>query len=104
MSNDVLLIGHSPVGPTMPRMLDGLLTTRSVDAQVINGAPLIYNWDHGAEAEGVNARAVLPLGGYATLILTEAVPLAGHSSGPTPMALRLIMPTLPGLRDLTRGC
>lgn len=78
MPNDVLLIGHSLVGPTMPRMLDGLLTTRSVDAQVINGAPLIYNWDHGAEAEGVNARAVLPLGTYDTLILTEAVPLAGH--------------------------
>lgn len=78
MPNDVLLIGHSLVGPTMPRMLDGLLGARSVYAQVINGAPLIYNWDHGAGAEGVNARAVLPLGSYDTLILTEAVPLAGH--------------------------
>jgi Ca2+-binding RTX toxin-like protein len=79
MPNDVLLIGHSLVGTTLPRMLDGLLpAAQSVAAQVINGASLQYNWDHGAGAQGVNARAVLPTGDYATLILTEAVPLRGH--------------------------
>jgi hypothetical protein len=79
MTDDVLFVGHSLVGRTMPRMLDALLpTSQLVQAQVINGSPLAYNWDHGANAEGVNARAVLPSGAYGTLILTEAIPLAGH--------------------------
>ncbi|MGL4321784.1 MAG: calcium-binding protein [Paracoccaceae bacterium] len=79
MTDDVLFVGHSLVGPTMPRMLDGLLpASQLVRAQVINGAPLAYHWDHGASAEGVNARAVLPSGAYGTLILTEAIPLANH--------------------------
>ena len=79
MTDDVLFVGHSLVGHTMPRMLDALLPTpQLVRAQVINGSPLAYNWDHGATAEGVNARAVLPSGAYGTLILTEAIPLAGH--------------------------
>ena len=79
MTDDVLVVGHSLVGNTMPRMLDGLLpTSQLVRAQVINGSPLAYNWDHGATAQGVNARAVLPSGAYGTLILTEAIPLAGH--------------------------
>lgn len=79
MTDDVLFVGHSLVGHTMPRMLDALLpTSQLVRAQVINGAPLAYNWDHGANAEGVNARAQLPTGAYGTLILTEAIPLAGH--------------------------
>ena len=60
-------------------MLNALLpAAQSVAAQVINGAPLRYNWDHGADAQGVNARAVLPSRDYGTLILTEAVPLRGH--------------------------
>lgn len=79
MSNDVLFVGHSLVGHTMPRMLDGLLAaSQTVHAQVINGSPLWYNWANGAGAEGVNARAVLPAGVYGNLILTEAVPLLGH--------------------------
>lgn len=79
MPDDVLFVGHSLVGTTMPRMLDALLpASQAVRAQVINGASLAYNWDHGAGAEGVNARAALPTGVYGTLILTEAVPLRGH--------------------------
>lgn len=79
MTDDVLFVGHSLVGQTMPRMLDALLpTSQLVRAQVINGSPLAYNWDHGATAQGVNARAVLPSGAYGTLILTEAIPLRGH--------------------------
>jgi hypothetical protein len=79
MTDDVLFVGHSLVGQTMPRMLDALLpSSMLVRAQVINGAPLAYNWDHGAGAQGVNARAVLPSGAYGTLVLTEAIPLATH--------------------------
>ena len=79
MPDDVFFVGHSLVGITMPRMLDALLpSAQIVRAQVINGAPLAYHWDHGADAEGVNARAALPTGAYGTLILTEAVPLRGH--------------------------
>lgn len=79
MTDDVLFVGHSLVGHTMPRMLDALLpVSQLVRAQVINGSPLAYNWDHGANAEGVNARAQLATGAYGTLILTEAIPLAGH--------------------------
>lgn len=82
MPNNTLMIGHSLVGTTMPQMLSSLLAARTpgtrADYQVINGAPLVWNWNHGSEAQGVNAAAVLPTGEYSTLILTEAVPLAGH--------------------------
>lgn len=77
---EVLLIGHSLVGPVMPGMLEQAFRERGVaarvDAQVINGAPLRYNWDHSAEAEGVDARVVLPNGGYDIVVMTEAVPFA----------------------------
>ena len=79
MTDDVLFVGHSLVGQTMPRMLDALFpASMLVRAQVINGSPLIYNWGNGAGAEGVNARAVLPSGAFGTLVLTEAIPLATH--------------------------
>ncbi|WP_226341275.1 calcium-binding protein [Gemmobacter serpentinus] len=72
-----MMIGHSLVGTTMPQMLNRLLapTGRAADTQVINGSPLGFNWDNGATAQGVNARALLPTGRYDTLILTEGVPL-----------------------------
>ncbi|WP_291240722.1 hypothetical protein [Gemmobacter sp.] len=62
----------------MPQMLNRLLTGTGIkaDAQVINGAPLQWQWEHGADAPGLNARDVLPSGNYNTLILTEALPLA----------------------------
>ncbi len=82
MPNNALLIGHSLVGTVMPQMLNTLLTRTAVgiraDAQVINGAALSYQWANGAFAQGVNARTVLPSGDYGTLVLTEAIPLAGH--------------------------
>lgn len=82
MAKKVLFVGHSLVGTTMPQMLNILLADRATgiraDAQVINGAPLLYQWQNGATAQGVNARAVLPSGNYNTLILTEAIPLATH--------------------------
>lgn len=82
MPKDILFIGHSLVGTTMPQMLDSLTgrtaSSTRVDYQVINGAPLAWNWANGASAEGVNARAVLPSGRYGVVVITEAVPLAQH--------------------------
>ena len=75
----VIFVGHSLFGPTAPRMLDQMLGASGVDArveaQIINGAPLRYNWDNGAQAKGINARAALAEGGTDILILTEAQPL-----------------------------
>ena len=54
---DILFVGHSLVGPTLPVMLDAALNQMNepsqVQAQIINGASLAYNWDHAAGAEGV---------------------------------------------------
>jgi len=76
----VLLVGHSLFGETGPRMLEQLLQAggrdATVSAQIINGAPLRYNWDNGGEAKGDNAREVLAKGGVNAVILTEAIPLA----------------------------
>lgn len=77
---DILFVGHSLVGPNLPPLVEGALirqgdASASVEAQVINGASLRYNWDNADEAEGVNARTRLEAG-VDVLILTEAVPLA----------------------------
>ena len=78
----ILMVGHSLFGPTGPRMLEQALLAGTgagqVQAQIINGAPLRYNWDESASAEGVDAREVLPQGGITDLILTEAIPLENH--------------------------
>ncbi|KZX94662.1 hypothetical protein [Sulfitobacter sp. HI0023] len=78
----VLMVGHSLFGPTGPEMLQDALRAGQgqgeVAAQIINGAPLRYNWDNSDTAEGVDARAVLPEGEVTHLILTEALPLANH--------------------------
>ncbi|PTX47615.1 hypothetical protein IQ03_02925 [Gemmobacter caeni] len=81
---DILFVGHSLVGPNLPPLVeDGLRATGveevRVEAQIINGAPLKYQWDHAAEAEGANGRARLETGQIGTLILTEAIPLAGQA-------------------------
>jgi len=78
----VVMIGHSLFGPDNPQMLDQLLNARSeasvsVEVQIINGAPLQYNWDHADSAEGINARIRLRQPTDA-VIVTEAIPLANH--------------------------
>jgi hypothetical protein len=79
---DVLFVGHSLVGPTLPNVLEAALRhagdVSQVQAQIINGAPLAYNWDHSAEAEGVDAKARLADRPADVLILTEAQPIKGH--------------------------
>lgn len=76
---DILFIGHSLVGPALPPMTEAALARMGaparVEAQIINGAPLAYNWDHSADAEGVDGKARLAAG-VDVLILTEAIPLA----------------------------
>ncbi|TLP67335.1 hypothetical protein FEE96_08310 [Parasedimentitalea maritima] len=78
----VVMIGHSLFGPDNPQMLDQLLTARSpaavsVQSQIINGAPLQYNWEHADSAEGINARTRLQRPAD-VVIVTEAIPLANH--------------------------
>ena len=76
----ILFVGHSLVGPDLPTMVEAALDQISgptvVEAQVINGASLAYNWDHSQGAEGVDGRARLAKGGVDALILTEAQPIA----------------------------
>lgn len=78
----VVMVGHSLFGTTGPDMLDAALRATSetvlVREQIINGAPLKYNWDHSSDAQGVDARMILPQGDTTDLILTEAIPLANH--------------------------
>ncbi|MFC3614319.1 hypothetical protein ACFORG_11150 [Lutimaribacter marinistellae] len=76
----IFFIGHSLFGPTNPQMMAQVLADRgvTVEAQIINGAPLSWQWEHGADAEGTNARTTLPTGRFDTVILTEAVPLHNH--------------------------
>ena len=72
----ILFVGHSLVGPDLPPLLQTALGPEvQVQAQVINGAPLKFQWDNGAQAEGVDARAVLAMGQTDVLVLTEAIPL-----------------------------
>ena len=76
----VVMIGHSLFGPDNPQMLEQLLDARAeaaVEAQIINGAPLSYNWQHSSTAEGVDSRERLRQPADA-VIVTEAIPLANH--------------------------
>ncbi|MFC3183113.1 hypothetical protein [Cypionkella sinensis] len=79
---DVLFIGHSLVGPTLPTVLDATLREMGapsvVEAQIINGSSLAYNWDNSANAEGVDAKARLKQRAADVLIMTEAQPLKGQ--------------------------
>lgn len=80
----VVMVGHSLFGPDNPQMLQQLLAKQpgatapvTVEAQIINGAPLSYNWQHAESAEGINARQRLTAPVDA-VIVTEAIPLANH--------------------------
>ncbi|WP_151718857.1 hypothetical protein [Gemmobacter serpentinus] len=78
---EILFVGHSLVGPDLAPMVEAGLRARgqedlAVEAQIINGAPLSYQWEKAAEAEGVDGRARLAGGTVDALILAEGVPLA----------------------------
>tara|TARA_R110002012_G_scaffold273275_1_gene459086 strand:+ start:80 stop:475 length:396 start_codon:yes stop_codon:yes gene_type:complete len=78
----VLMVGHSLFAADGPDMLQEALRAGlgqgEVRAQIINGAPLRYNWQESDSAEGVDARDALPEGKTTHLILTEAIPLEPH--------------------------
>lgn len=80
----VFFIGHSLVNHEMPAMVAGLARSAGLDfdyqTQVINGAPLHWNWDNAHQGEGRqsrigNARAELPSGRFDVVIMTEGIPL-----------------------------
>lgn len=80
---EILFVGHSLVGPNLPPLIEAGLQAQgqpeaSVSAQIINGAPLSYQWEHSAEAEGVDGRVRLATGDVTALVLTEAIPLAAQ--------------------------
>lgn len=83
LTDDAFFIGHSLVGSTVPTMVKRLVAgasgTGGTAYQVINGAPLRYNWDNSATAEGSDAKTVLPQGNYEAVIITEAIPLVNHT-------------------------
>jgi hypothetical protein len=74
---EILFVGHSLVGPDLPRLVEAALNRLAppavVEAQVINGAPLRVNW--AGTGEGVDAKARLATGEVDALVLAEAVPL-----------------------------
>lgn len=82
LTDDVLFIGHSLVGVEMPAMLEDAIDSQGgsggVRFQVINGAPLVWNWENSASAQGVDARATLSEGETEVVVLTEAGPLRNH--------------------------
>lgn len=81
-SSDIFFVGHSLVNFNMPRMLEGVAIgagkTHSSSVQVINGSSLKYNWDNSSTAQGVDSRAILPLGQHDVMVMTEAVPIKNH--------------------------
>lgn len=78
----VLMVGHSLIGPDLPGMVEGGLEAggaeATVEAQIINGAPLRWSREKAAEAQGVNGPERLAAGDVDVLVLTEAIPLANH--------------------------
>ncbi|WP_435256805.1 hypothetical protein ACSBLW_11730 [Thioclava sp. FR2] len=79
---DILFVGHSLIGLDLPVTVQGGLRAAgdpsSVAAQVIIGAPLKFNYEHSAEAQGVDGRVELQKAETDVLIVTEAIPLAEH--------------------------
>ncbi|MBC7938126.1 MAG: T9SS type A sorting domain-containing protein [Rhizobacter sp.] len=75
-------IGHSLVNFDMPAMVQSLATsagrTTYYAQQIINGAPLGYNYANYATAQGTSYRTAFPNGNLNTLIATEAIPLQAH--------------------------
>lgn len=78
----VFFIGHSLQNWTVPSMVASFARAAELplewSAQIGNGAPLRWLWEHAGRSEGENARQVLPARPYDALVLTEAIPLADH--------------------------
>jgi len=79
----IVMVGHSLFGTTGPDMLDAALSATStsvqVQEQIINGAPLKYNWDRSDEAQGIDAQRLLcPEGQGGQLLAYEDEQAGGH--------------------------
>lgn len=81
-NHSTYFVGHSLVGHTMPDMLNQFALSEGINysskRQVINGAPLKYNWENPEQGEIGNYTSDLSTANYNTLILTEAIPLDNH--------------------------
>lgn len=79
---DIRFIGHSVLGPVILTILKTAVTAMGgagqVEAKIINGAPIIYNWEQSADAEDERARRALPTGEYEIGGVTEAVSILKH--------------------------
>jgi hypothetical protein len=75
-------VGHSLVNFDMPQMVNELAKaggkTYTYNQQIINGAPLWWNFENYAGCEGTPYVNAFPTGNHDALILTEAVPLQNH--------------------------
>lgn len=77
---NVGFVGHSLVSPAMAPLYAQISGDRAT-YQVINGAPLSYNWADHATAEGESIRDLLAAGAIDQLILAEGGPIEGSISG-----------------------
>jgi hypothetical protein len=75
-------LGHSLVNFNMPAMVHGLANdagkNAAYDLQIINGAPLIFNFNNADDCQGTPYTDAFPNGEHDVFILTEAVPLQNH--------------------------
>jgi hypothetical protein len=76
-------VGHSLINHNVPKFVDNLATsagkTSNYAVQIINGAPISYNFQNPQAAEGTPYTTALPTGNYDVFIITEAVPLLNHT-------------------------
>ena len=81
-TNKTFFLGHSLINFDVPNIVDQLSIessqTFSYDANIGNGATLLWHWDNPTTGQGDQWDLTLPLGGYENFILTEAVPLLNH--------------------------
>lgn len=79
---NVFFVGHSLINFHMPAMLDDIArsagVTHAYAAQIGNGAPLWWIWEHPEDADGEDADVELPTGRYDVLVMTELIPIAQH--------------------------
>jgi len=75
-------LGHSLVNFDMPAMVHALAIdagkTTTYDQQIINGAPLWWNFENYEGCQGTAYVDAFPGGGHDAFIVTEAVPLVNH--------------------------
>lgn len=81
-TNKTFFLGHSLINFDVPNIVDKLSTASSqafsYEANIGNGATLMWHWDNPTTGQGSQWDLTLPLGGFENFILTEAVPLENH--------------------------